>query len=139
LGVVLKTGKDAVFAVTGEAILHGSAICKQSPTQCQAIELQVGQSETLEAVEANGTPVTYELKLLSITRNVTTASAASTHIASHAESKIGRELLRNDGIHSLSELHLSMERGGLVFGGHSAFAAGARGAHAQVARRRQRR
>lgn len=52
LGVVLRTGKDAVFALTGAAILHGSAVCKPSPTQCQAIQLPIGQSETLEVVEA---------------------------------------------------------------------------------------
>jgi hypothetical protein len=126
LGVVLRTGKDVVFGLTGEAILHGSAICKPSPTQCQAIELQVGQSETLEVLEANGTPVTYELKLLTITKSVSTASAARAHTAS----KAGRELLRRDGVHTPSELRYSPERGGLVFAGHPAFAA-----HAHAARR----
>ena len=124
LGVVLRTGKDVVFGLTGEAILHGSATCKPSPTQCQAIELQVGQSETLEVLEANGTPVTYELKLLSITKSVSTASAAHAHTAS----KAGRELLRRDGVHAPSELRYSPERGGLVFAGHPAFAARAHAA-----------
>lgn len=124
LGVVLRTGKDVAFGLTGEAILHGSAICKPSPTQCQAIELQVGQSETLEVFEANGTPVTYELKLLSITKSVSTASAARAHTAS----KAGRELLRRDGVHAPSELRYSPERGGLVFVGHPAFAARAHAA-----------
>ena len=126
LGVVLRTGKDVAFGLTGEAILHGSATCKPSPTQCQAIELQVGQSETLEVLEANGTPVTYELKLLSITKSVSTASAAHAHTAS----KAGRELLRRDGVHAPSELRYSPERGGLVFTGHPAFAA-----HAHATRR----
>ncbi|HWX51725.1 MAG TPA: hypothetical protein VNY34_00450 [Solirubrobacteraceae bacterium] len=125
LGVVLSTGKDVVFALTGEAILHGSATCKPSPTQCQAIELRVGQTETLEVVEPSGKLVIYELKLVSITKSVSTASTARAHTAS----KAGRELLRRDGVHSLSELHYSPEQGGLVFAGHSAF--GAR-AHASV-------
>src|SRR5207249_2660632 len=48
LGVVLHTGTEAVFALTGAAILHGSAVCVPSPTQCRGIKLQVGQSETLD-------------------------------------------------------------------------------------------
>ena len=46
--VASRTGKDAAFTLTGEAILHGSATCMPSPTQCQAIVLEPGQSETLE-------------------------------------------------------------------------------------------
>ena len=52
LGVVLRTGKEALFGLTGAAILHGTGVCQPSATQCQAIDLQVGQSETLEVVEA---------------------------------------------------------------------------------------
>ena len=48
LGVVLRTGKEALFGLTGAAILHGTGVCQPSATQCQAIDLQVGQSETLE-------------------------------------------------------------------------------------------
>jgi hypothetical protein len=124
LGVVLRTGKDVVFGLTGEAILHGSATCKPSPTQCQAIELRVGQSETLEVVEPSGALVTYELKLLSITKSISTASTARARTAS----KAGRELLRRDGVHTPSELRYSPERGGLVFAGHPAFAARAHAA-----------
>jgi hypothetical protein len=124
LGVVLRTGKDVVFGLTGEAILHGSATCKPSPTQCQAIELRVGQSETLEVVEPSGALVTYELKLLSITKSISTASTARARTAS----KAGRELLRRDGVHAPSELRYSPERGGLVFAGHSAFVARAHAA-----------
>jgi hypothetical protein len=124
LGVVLSTGKDAVFALTGEAILHGSAICKPSPTQCQAIELQIGQTEKLEVVESNGQAVTYELKLLSIAKSVSSgASAARARAASRTESKAGHALLGRDGVPTLSELHYSAERGGLVFIGRPAFGA----------------
>ena len=45
LGVLLPSGKGAVFALTGESILHGNARCLPSATQCQAIELLPGQSE----------------------------------------------------------------------------------------------
>lgn len=132
LGVVLKTGKEAAFAFTGAAILHGSATCKPSPTQCEAIEMQIGQAETLEVVEANGSSVTYELKLLSITKSVSSsASTARVHDALRAESKAARELRRR--VPAFSELHYSAQQGGLiVLAGHSAFA------RAHAARRHRR-
>jgi hypothetical protein len=123
LGVVLSTGKDAVFALTGAAILHGNATCRPSPTQCQAIQLPIGQTETLEVVESNGQPATYELKLLSISKSVSNASAAKAHAASDSTSKVGRRLLGRDGVPTLSDLHYSAKQGGLVFVGHRAFAA----------------
>jgi hypothetical protein len=110
LGVVLKTGKSAAFALTGEAILHGSAVCKPSATQCQAIELQAGQSETLEVFNAAGQPVTYELKLVSIAKSVSSARAARAHAAVAAVAKVdgNRALVR-------SKLRFSSTQGGLVF------------------------
>ena len=74
--VVAKAGMEATFALSGGAILHGSATCKPSPTQCQTIVLQVGQSETLEVLEADGSAVTYELKLLSIEQGSASAARA---------------------------------------------------------------
>jgi hypothetical protein len=109
LGVVLRTGKDAVFALTGAAILHGNAVCKPSPTQCQAIQLPIGQSETLEVVEANGQSATYELKLVSISKSVSSASAAKAHAASAASSKAGRAFLRRAGLSALPGHHYSTE------------------------------
>lgn len=123
LGVVLKTGKDAVFGLTGEAILHGSAVCKPSPTQCQAIELGIGQTETLEVSEPNGQTVSYELKLLSIAKSASLASTARAHAASNAVSKAGRALLRRAGLTALPGLRYSSQRGGLVSVWHRAFAA----------------
>jgi len=120
LGVVLKTDKSAVFALTGEAILHGPAVCKPSPTQCGAIELQVGQSETLEVVGPTGKAVTYELQLLSIEKTASSASAARAHAASKAVAKVN-----GNGALTLSKLRFSSTRGGLVFVGRPAF-----GAHA---------
>jgi hypothetical protein len=121
LGVVLRTGKDVLFGLTGEAILHGSASCQPSPTQCQAIELQVGQSETLEVVEADGTPVTYELKLVSIDKSVSSASTARVHAAFRTQAKAARELSRH--VPKLSELRYSPWGGGLVLADRPAFAA----------------
>lgn len=123
LGVVLKTGKDAVFGLTGEAIVHGSATCRPSPTQCRAIELGIGQSETLEVFSATGQPVTYELKLLSIAKSVSSASTARAHAASNAKSQAGRALLRRAGLSTLPGLRYSSQRGGLVSVWHRAFGA----------------
>ena len=77
VGVELSTGKDAAFALTGEAILHGSAACKPSPTQCQAIVLAPGQSETLEVLGSTGQATIYELKLVSITKSVSNSASAA--------------------------------------------------------------
>jgi hypothetical protein len=135
LGVVLRTGKDVLFGLTGEAILHGSATCQPSPTQCQAIELQVGQSETLEVVEADGTPVTYELKLVSIDKSIGSASTARVHAAFRTQAKAARELARHAP--KLAELRYSPWGGGLVIAGHPAFGRSSI-AQAHTARRHRR-
>jgi hypothetical protein len=106
LGVVLKTGKDAVFGLTGEAILHGPGVCVPSTTHCQAVELAPGQAETVEAFDPGGNPVIYELKLLSITKTVTTASAARAHVASRPSKRV-RALLRRAGLPALAGLRYS--------------------------------
>lgn len=111
LGVVLKTGKEAGFALTGAAILHGSATCKPSPTQCQAIELGIGQTETLEVVDASGQPVTYELKLVGIDRSVSLSSASAASAHARASGKAGRALLRRAGLSALPGQGSSTEKG----------------------------
>jgi hypothetical protein len=131
LGVVLRTGKSAVFALAGEAILHGSAVCLPSTTQCQTIQLLPGQSETLEAVEPNGTPVTYELKVISIEKSEksSTTGAHSSARAHAASRSAGRGLLRRKGgVTALSGLEYSHTQGVLVFAAHPAAHADARAA-----------
>jgi hypothetical protein len=115
LGVVLPGGKTAVFAVTGEPILHGNAKCLPSATQCEGIELNPGQSETLETVDANNNVVTYELKLGAITTTRSTASTASAHAAFKAPSKAQRELLRRAGLEVLPAVKGARGTGMLVF------------------------
>jgi hypothetical protein len=128
LGVVLRTGKEALFGLTGAAILHGSGSCQPSATQCQAIDLQVGQSETLEVLEADGSTVTYELKLASIDKSTSTASTARVRDAFRTQTRAARELSRRAP--KLSDLRYSPWGGGFVFAGHPAFAARAQRAHA---------
>jgi hypothetical protein len=79
---VIQGGSDATFTLIGEAILHGSASCLPSETQCQELELQTGQSEQLEYLGPAGEPITYELRLLSISRTTASAAAARASKAS---------------------------------------------------------
>ncbi|HEV7586084.1 MAG TPA: hypothetical protein VGO14_09920 [Solirubrobacteraceae bacterium] len=133
LGVVLPAAKAAIFALTGEAILHGSAKCLPSASQCQAIELKPGQSETFETFDASNNPVTYELKLASITSTRSTASAAKAKAAYKAPSKAERELLRHAGLAVLPSLKGAQGAGMLVLIGHRP-----RHAHARSAAKHRR-
>jgi hypothetical protein len=107
LGVTLKTGKYAVFALTGEAIIHGPGKCAPEPTHCQAVELTAGQTEVLESFDASGHPVTYELKVTSIAKSVTTASGASV-------SGSGSELLQSNATLPIDGLYYSSQPGVLA-------------------------
>jgi len=124
---VTAGGKNATFTLVGEAILHGNGTCLPSATQCQAVDLQVNQSEQLEYLAPTGETVTYELRIVSITPG--TASTASVKSLQRGESKAVRELLRGDGLLTLPGLRYSARAGVLVFAGHPPFAAAARRAH----------
>ncbi len=76
-------GKGAVFALSREAILKGQGTCIPSAEQCEAIDLEAGQSEELTYLEPDGQSVPYELKIVSITKESSTASAASVHHHHH--------------------------------------------------------
>lgn len=64
---VTPDGKRASFKIVGEALLRGTAVCQPSASQCLEIALSPGQNEELEYLPASGTPVVYELQLVSIT------------------------------------------------------------------------
>jgi hypothetical protein len=76
-------GKGAVFELSREAILKGQATCIPTPSQCEAIDLEVGQSEELTYLEPDGQSVPYELKVVSITTEAPTASASRVHHHHH--------------------------------------------------------
>jgi hypothetical protein len=116
---VTAGSKSATFTLVGEAILHGPAACLPSASQCEAIDLHSGQSETLEYLPSAGPAVTYELTLVSITS--TKASSADVANVLRTESKAGRQLLHNDGLVAIPDLRDSSQVGVLVFAGHSAF------------------
>jgi hypothetical protein len=119
-------GKSATFTLLGEAILHGTGSCLPNASQCEAIDLQVGQSEELEYLPPSGAAITYRLQVVSITPRAVSAAAASR--AFRGESKVGRELLKRIGLTALPYLRYSTRNGVLVFGGRSAFDARAHAA-----------
>jgi hypothetical protein len=72
-------GKGAVFELSREAILKGQATCIPNASQCEAIDLEVGQSEELTYLEPDSQSVPYELKVVSIAKESPTASTARVH------------------------------------------------------------
>ena len=121
---VLAGGKSATFTLVGEAILRGPAKCLPSTSQCQAIDLQPGQTEELEYLPPGAAAITYELNVVSISSSKAKLSSAGS--AFGGESKTGLELLRKSGLQGLSGLRYSTAKGILVFAGKHAFAARAR-------------
>jgi len=118
---VLAGGKSATFTLVGEAILRGPAKCLPSASQCQAIDLQPGQTEELEYLPPGAAAITYELNVVSISSSK--AKLSSARSAFGGESKTGLELLRKSGLQGLSGLRYSTAKGILVFAGKHAFAA----------------
>lgn len=118
---VIAGGKSASFTLVGEAILRGTGVCRPSTAQCQALDLKLGETEELEYIPPEGTPVVYQLQLVSVTASKATASAARR--AYTGESKAGSQLLNSVGLSALPGLRYSSAHGVLVFAGHPAFAA----------------
>jgi hypothetical protein len=121
---VKSGGKSATFSLVSEAILHGNGTCVPSTSQCQAVELQTGQSEQLQYISEAGQSETYELKVVSIV--AAKASSADAKGVLSSESKVGREVLDEDGLTQLPDLRYSTQAGVLVFAGHPAFGDGGR-------------
>jgi hypothetical protein len=123
---VTAGGKSAAFTLVGEAIIHGSATCLPSTTQCALILLKPGQTEQLEYLSPEGQLVTYELRVASIAP--AKASSASLKPATASESKAGRALLDQAGPRALGGLRYSQTAGVLVFPKRRASAAPAHAA-----------
>lgn len=116
---VVAGGKSATFTIVGEAIPRGDGACQPSPSQCQAIDLKPGETEELEYVPLEGTPVNYELYVVKIekvnAKAAGAASAASTGFALAGESKAGLRILREAGLVSIPYLRYSTDGSVLVF------------------------
>lgn len=134
---VAAGGKSAIFTLVREVILHGPAVCGPSASQCQTIRLSPGQTEELEYIVPGGQSLIYRLQLVSIA--AVKASAAKATSLFRVESKAGRALLRRDGLSALPGMRYSQNKGVVVIGQLSAFAARAvraRAARAHAARHR---
>lgn len=73
-------GAAARFTLSGEAIVHGPAVCVPSPQQCTAITLKPGEAEQFEQIGASGAATSYELQVVSITPAGETASASAARV-----------------------------------------------------------
>jgi hypothetical protein len=95
---VTSTGKGAIFKLVVPPILHGTGICLPSPSECQTIDLEVDHYEVLEYVEASGQSATYEVGVVSITKNSGVASTAEAkRAASTAQAKRLASVMRAAG------------------------------------------
>jgi hypothetical protein len=103
--------KSAIFTLVGEALLRGAAACVPSPSQCQAISLKPGQTEELEFLKPDGTVVSYQLTVLSVTRVKASAAAAR---RLRGASKAGDLLLSRNGLGPPPGLRYSPGQGVLV-------------------------
>jgi hypothetical protein len=118
---VTAGGKFAAFTLVSEPFLKGQGKCLPSEEQCQAIELAPGQAEAFEYVPATGSPVIYELQVVSITSSQGSTSTVGSIL--RGESKAGRELLKHEGLVALPGLRYSAQQGVLVLARHRAFKA----------------
>jgi hypothetical protein len=75
--------KSAIFTLSREAILKGTAACLPDASQCEAIDLQIGQSEELSYLEPSGQTVTYELVRQAVAWHEETATIARVHHRRH--------------------------------------------------------
>jgi len=110
---VTKGGKTATFTVAAETILQGAGKCLPSAIQCEAVQLQAGQSEQLQYLKPGTQNVqSYELRLVSITSSK--ASKASVASIVHEQSKAGIEVLRRANLIAIPGLGMSSLAGVLV-------------------------
>jgi hypothetical protein len=123
---VTAGGKYVAFTLVGELIIHGTASCLPSTTQCELILLKPGQFEQLEYLPPGGQLTTYELRVGSIEK--AKASSASLKRARASESKVGRTLLGEKGLKALGGMWYSQNAGVLVFPPRRPSAAQARAA-----------
>jgi hypothetical protein len=120
---VTAGGKDAVFTLVGEAIIHGTGTCMPSTFQCQAIKLAPKQVEQFEYLAPSGEVVSYELRIASIAS--AKAASASVTNAWASDSKAARQLLSQAGLLAVPGMSYSQTSGVLVATPHRGSGAGA--------------
>jgi hypothetical protein len=78
--------KSAIFTLNREAILKGGATCLPTASQCESIDLPIGQAEELSYLEPTGQTVTYELVLEGVKWREETATISRRHHHRHRHS-----------------------------------------------------
>jgi len=97
--VFLGTRRDrrtAVFLVSTDVHVQGLGQCVPSRSNCEAIELQEGDTALLDFTEADGTVEQYELDLDAVTLHETTSQAVAQRAYART-SRVGRLLLGGSG------------------------------------------
>jgi hypothetical protein len=89
--------KRAVFLVSSDATPNGEGSCHPTKTDCESVELAVGQTAFFDYVAPDGTATQYQLQLEKIRRTEVRAEAtAAAAVARH--SIAGAELLRDAAV-----------------------------------------
>jgi hypothetical protein len=89
--------KRAVFLVSSDATPNDEGSCHPTKTDCESVELAVGQTAFFDYAAPDGTPTQYELKLAKIRKTAVRAEArAAAAVARH--SVAGAELLRDAAV-----------------------------------------
>jgi hypothetical protein len=91
---VLADGKTALFLVSSDAESTGDGTCKPSPTDCQRVEMQAGETEFFDVTTPDGAVVQYQLDLVRVAR-IESDSPAVAAGARSRESGDGRQVLRH--------------------------------------------
>ncbi|HEY3830509.1 MAG TPA: hypothetical protein VGL57_15045 [Solirubrobacteraceae bacterium] len=110
-----SSGKGAIFTNVGEAIIKGEGACMPSATQCEAVDLTVGETEEFEYIEGAGQAVTYELKIVSISKREASIARAA---RLGRRDRAGAALLRQLAPAVLDHLHFSSAKGVLLYAAH---------------------
>ena len=109
-------GKTLVFLVSSDAKATGDGTCKPSKSNCETIELQVGDTEFFDLTTTDGVQQ-YQMDIVKIEKSGSSASKSSTGKSARA-SKADRRLLRKvlDGraAHLMGSYRWDPRRGVLV-------------------------
>lgn len=113
---VLADGKTATFLVSSDAQATGDAKCLPSPSDCQRIEMEAGDTEFLDVVTPEGKTEQYQLDVTKVARTEKSTVEAAAD-ARARESSQGRAILRaavETKQVDVSDLAYSREQGVIV-------------------------
>ena len=129
-GVLLRTGKEARRSRSqAKRSCTGTPRACRAPRSARRSTWSPARPRSSNTVEPDGSPVTYELKLVSIARTVEhRARGSRSRRLRRGEPQVGRELLQQHGLTAVPGLQYSPERGGFVLPRQPAFGARAHAA-----------